>query len=192
MGVGSPCPLVCNDIVTLRHLFLLVLTRDMQDLSLLVKKNLRRCPKKVIPVQNCMENPFLGGSRTYEGLLETHPNTCWQGLINKRSAEVPQNRKKEYCSFWTFLSKFWAFWALFGAARVLYLPSSQLFIPPLAPLCLSCKERALAVYQTLFLEIIQLGIEKIHMEEDGPKQKGGGWHDHSIFHSMVLTLDRSS
>ena len=120
----------------------IVPTLNTQDLRELVKKNLWRCPKKVIPVQNCMENPFFGVSRPYKGLLETYPNTCWKGLISKCSAKVPQNRKKEYCSFKHLQFNFWAFWALFGAAWVLYLPLFQLHILALAPLCLSRKEMA--------------------------------------------------
>ena len=69
------------------------------------KKNLWRCPKKVISAQNCMENPFFGVSRPFEGLLETHPNSCWKGLISKCSAKVQQNRKKENCSFQTFFNR---------------------------------------------------------------------------------------
>ena len=97
----------------------IVPTLNTQDLRELVKKNLWRCPKKVIPVQNCMENPFFGVSRPYKGLLETYPNTCWKGLISKCSAKVPQNRKKEYCSFQTssiqFLSFLGPIWGCLGS-----------------------------------------------------------------------------
>ena len=75
MGVGCPCPPVRNNIVTLHHLFssLLVLTHDKQGLSELAKNKII---KKVISVQNCVENLFLGVLRPYKGLLKTHPNTC--------------------------------------------------------------------------------------------------------------------
>ena len=117
MGVGSPYPLVRNNIVTLRHLFssLLVLTHDKQDLSKLAKNKII----KVISVQNCVENLFLGVLRPYKGLLKTHPNTCWKRLISKRSAEIPKNRKKEYCSFQTssiqFLSFLGPIWGCLGS-----------------------------------------------------------------------------
>ena len=72
MRVGSPYPPVHNNIVTLRHLFssLLVLTHNKHDLSELAKNKII---KKVIFVQNCVENLFLGALRSYKGLLKTHP-----------------------------------------------------------------------------------------------------------------------
>ena len=41
---------------------------------------------------------IFGGFKVLQGALKNAPNTCWRGLISKRSAEVPPNRKKEYSS----------------------------------------------------------------------------------------------
>ena len=71
MGVGSPYPPVRHNIVTLRHLFssLLVLTHDKQDVSELAKNKIF---KKVISVQNCVENLFLG-VKALQGALKNAP-----------------------------------------------------------------------------------------------------------------------
>ena len=76
MGGGSLCPPVHNNIVTPLHLFsfLLVLIHDKQDLSKLAKKKKSlKVPKRVISVQNCMENLLFGGFKALQGALKNAP-----------------------------------------------------------------------------------------------------------------------
>ena len=103
-------------------------------------------PKKRHSCTKLYGESIFWGLEALQGVLRNAPQHLLTGLNSKRSAEVPQNRKTEYCSFRIFLVQFLSFlgpiWVLFGAARGLFLLSFQLLIPPLAPLCLSRMEMA--------------------------------------------------
>ena len=103
-----------------------------------------------------------------------------------------EQKKRILLNLNIFQSNFLAIWALFGAATGLYLSLLQLLIPALTPLSLSRKEKVKKSVLDPFLGDHTIRMEKFHMVEDGPKRKGGGWHDHNVFHFMVLILDRRS
>ena len=74
--------------------------------------------KKVISVQNCMENLFFGGS---EERTQTLAEKDWSVNAVPRY-HCTEQKKRILLNLNIFQSNFLAIWALSGAARGLYLP----------------------------------------------------------------------
>ena len=134
--------------------------------------------------------------RKYQRVLneQTNEQTTHQvHLIVHRRKLFVGDKKRILLILNIFQSKFLASWALFGAARDLFLLVLQLLIPALAPLSLSCKEMVgNSVLDPFSGDHSIRNWENSHGKRWALEERGWGWHDHNLFHSMVLTLDRRS